>query len=81
MALSKEVLLEFVTTNLGIDRAEVAEETPLFSSGLIDSKSMVDLILYIEREAEVSFEADDITLEHLDTINRILRFVDSRNGQ
>ena len=81
MALSKEVLLEFVTNNLGIDHGEVAEETPLFSSGLIDSKSMVDLILYIEREADVSFEADDITLEHLDTINRILRFVDSRNGQ
>jgi acyl carrier protein len=81
MPLSKEVLLEFVTSSLGLDTAEVEEETPLFSSGLIDSKSMVDLILYIEREGEVSFEADDITLDHLDTISRILRFVDSRQGQ
>jgi acyl carrier protein len=81
MALSKEVLFDFVTNNLGIDASELEEDTPLFSSGLIDSKSMVDLIVYIEGEGGVSFEADDITLDHLDTIGRILRFVDSRHDQ
>lgn len=81
MALSKELLLRFAEDNLGLDPAEVNEDTPLFSSGLIDSTSMVDLIVYIESEADVTFEPDDVSLDNLDTISRILSFVASRHGQ
>ena len=53
-------------------------DTPLFSSGMIDSASMVDLIIFLESEGHVKLEPDDITLDHLDSIGRILNFVAGR---
>jgi acyl carrier protein len=75
MTLSKQLLLEFVEGKLGVDVADVDEDTPLFSSGRIDSASMVDLIVFVESEGNVKFGPDDITLDHLDSIGNILRFV------
>ena len=75
MPLSKQLLLDFVGSSLGVDVADVDEDTPLFSSGRIDSASMVDLIVFVESEGHVKFGPDDISLDHLDSIRSILRFV------
>ncbi len=80
MTLDKERLLHFVEDKLGVDTAAVDEDTPLFSSGMIDSASMVDLIVFVESEGSVTFTPDDITLDNLDSIGRILSFVAERHG-
>jgi len=81
MTLNKELLFKFVEDQLGVDTADVDEETPLFSSGMIDSASMVDLIVFVEAEGNVKFGPDDISLDHLDSIGRILRFVADSRGR
>jgi acyl carrier protein len=81
MTLSKELLLKFVEDKLGVDTAEVDEDTPLFSSGMIDSAGMVDLIVFVESAGNVKFRPDDITLDHLDSIDRILHFVADRQAE
>jgi acyl carrier protein len=75
MTLGKELLLNFVEDRLGVDALAVDEDTPLFSSGMIDSASMVDLIVFVESEGGVRFGPDDVTLDNLDSIGRILNFV------
>jgi acyl carrier protein len=75
MALSRDGLLQFMEHKLGVDTSQVDEETPLFSSGIVDSTGMVELILFVESAAEVKFSPDDITLDNLDSIGRILTFV------
>ena len=81
MPLDRELLLKYLEDNLGVDTAEVNEDTPLFSSGIIDSASMVDLIVFVESEASVKFGPDDITLDYLDSVSRILEFVARRHEQ
>lgn len=80
MTLDRQALLRFLEARLGIDPSEVDDETPLFSSGLVDSVALAELIVYVENEAGISFQAEDITLDHLDTVGRILRFVATRHG-
>lgn len=58
--------------------AELDDETPLFSSGLIDSFALVDLILLIERECRIRVGPTEVTLDNLDSIARILRFAGNR---
>ena len=81
MTLSKQLLLKFVEDKLGVDITDVDADTPLFSSGMIDSASMVDLIVFVEAEGNVKFGPDDISLDHLDSIGRILRFVADSQGR
>lgn len=78
MALNKALLLSFIEDNFGVNGTEVHEDTPLFSSGMIDSADMVQLIEFVESEGRVEFTPDDLTLDHLDSIGCILRFVAER---
>ena len=78
MGLSKELLLGFMQEKLGVDTTDLDEDTRLFSSGVIDSVGMVQLIVFVESEGNVKFSPDYITLDHLDSIGCILRFVAER---
>jgi acyl carrier protein len=78
MALTRELLLAHLEQKLGVDTREVNEQTPLFTSGLIDSFSLVDLIMFIETSAGIRMETLDVSFENLDSIERILRYVDLR---
>lgn len=80
MALSRESLLSFIDDKLGVDATNVGEETPLFSSGLIDSAGMVDLIVFVESEENITLAPDEISLDYLDSIGRILNFVADRQA-
>jgi acyl carrier protein len=80
MRIEKDVLLAFFDETLGMDTSGIDEETPLFSSGLIDSAALVEIIVFVESEGNVKFEPDDVSLDHLDSIARILNFVASKNG-
>lgn len=75
MALSKERILHFMHDKLGIDIADVDEETRLFSSGIIDSAGLVELIVFVESEENMKFAPEDISLDHLDSIAQVLGFV------
>jgi acyl carrier protein len=74
MALSRESLLDALRNELGVDTAPLNDDSPLFSSGLIDSFSLVTLIVFIEKEAQIKVQPLDVNLENLDTVARILNF-------
>ena len=76
MPLNKDLLLNFLSEQLGVETEDVLDDTPLFSSGLIDSNSLVELVLLVETEGGVCFQPDDVNLENLDSIQQILRFVE-----
>jgi acyl carrier protein len=81
MTLDKDALLNFLDEQLGVETAQLDEDTPLFSSGIVDSAGMVTLIVFVESCTGMRFTPDDITLDHLDSIGRILSFVDAARSQ
>ena len=81
MRLNRELLRGFLSERLGVDVADLADDTQLFATGLLDSFSMIELIMFIEEEeAGMRFEPTDVSLEHLGSIGRILAFLDERIG-
>jgi acyl carrier protein len=74
-------LKNYLGERMGLDTTSLADETPLFSSNLLDSFSMVDLIMYIEKESAVRLDPTDVSLDNLDSIERILRFVAARRAE
>ena len=65
----------FMESELGVDTSAIQPETPLFSSGIIDSFSLVSLITFLEKKCGFNVDPMDVTLENLDTIQRVLEFV------
>ena len=51
---------------------EVTENTPLISSGIVDSFSMVSLKTFLEKKYKISIPDDKATPEAFDTVNSII---------
>ena len=81
MALDCENLRRYLHEKQGLAPEDFEDDTLLFSSGLIDSFSMVDLIMFIEDAAGFRVHPADVTLDNFDSINRILAFVEARGAQ
>lgn len=74
MSLSTDALINYIQAEQNIDDP-IAGDTELFSSGLLDSVSMVGLISFVEEKAGVHVQPGDVTLENFDTIDAILAYV------
>lgn len=81
MALSFEDFSQFLTEELGVEGDNLQVATPLFSSGLIDSFSLVTLMSFIENAGEVSIDPSDVTLENFDSVERMLQFIDRKKAE
>ena len=73
MTLSADGLVAFLTDDLNVE-GPLDAETELFSSGLLDSVAMVNLIAHIEDQARIEVRASDVTLDNFDTIARIMAY-------
>ena len=59
---------------------EVTFETPLLSSGLIDSIGVEELLRYLEDEYAIEFDDDELSAENFESVDRIGRLVASKRS-
>jgi len=64
-----------------LDASGVSDETPLFSTSLLDSFIMIELITFIEKEGGFRVKPSEVTLENLDSIGAILAYAERRGAQ
>lgn len=76
MGVSRADLIEFLSEELAVDVSDVVDSTLLFSSGMIDSFALVDLIFFLEEHGGFRVNALDVTLDNLDSVERILAFAE-----
>ena len=55
-------------------RQAVENDTALFSTGLIDSLNVIELVCFVEEQLHRAVPPAEITLENFDSIDRIMRF-------
>jgi acyl carrier protein len=57
------------------DEVELNETTPLISSGIVDSFSMVSLKRFLEKKYQISIPDDEATPQAFDTVVSIIDLV------
>jgi acyl carrier protein len=80
MALTRDALLAFFVADLAIETEDLADETPLYSAGIIDSFMLLSLIAFLEKQGGYTVDTADITLDNFDTIERILAYAKRMSG-
>lgn len=78
MALTEQKLMSFLSDTFN-SASCLDVNTPLFSTGALDSVAMLDLIAFVEEAAGIEIKAGDVTLENFDTLARIIYFTQGRS--
>lgn len=74
----KDVILDYIRNEYledDDDDVELDENTPLISSGIVDSFSMVSLKRFLEKKYTISIPDDEATPEAFDTVKKIMVLV------
>lgn len=77
----KKTIIEYVKKEYLEEDAQedVNESTPLISSGIVDSFSMVSLKTFLEKKFNIKIPDDKATPEAFDTVNNILNLLKEFN--
>ncbi len=78
MAEIKETILDYVKDEYldEDDDKEINFDTPLISSGIVDSFSMISLKRFLETKYNIQIPDSKATAEAFDTVNNIVKTVE-----
>jgi len=72
----KDLVLNYVINEYQEDEDdEISYDTPLISSGFVDSFSMVSLKMFVEKKFNISIPDEEATPEAFDSVNKIVDLV------
>ena len=76
----KEMILDYIKNEYidedEADEIKLDENTPLISSGIVDSFSMVSLKRFLEKKYAISIPDDQATPEAFNTVSSIISLVE-----
>ncbi len=81
----EDVVLEYIRNEYlddddDDDDVELDVNTPLISSGIVDSFSMVSLKRFLEKQYSISLPDDEASAEAFDTVASIMELVKRHQG-
>ncbi|MCD4690194.1 hypothetical protein K8S17_01920 [bacterium] len=82
MAEIKDAVLEYIIDEYvdEDDDIEVGYDSPLISSGIVDSFSMVSLKVFLEKKYDIKLPNEEATPEAFDTVTKIVELVRKHQG-
>lgn len=75
----RDKLRNFICDKTWVEQDELEDDAPLFSSGVIDSLDLLDLVVLVESELNTKVTPGQLSLENFDSINKIIGFSESLN--
>jgi len=76
--VSKGDVLEFLKSECGLDSETIDDNTALFSSNLMDSLDLLDLVSFLEEKYDLKISSMEVGLDSLDTIAKVMAFVEKK---
>jgi len=76
----QETIRDFILRNylFTTDTSALGLDDSLMENGIVDSTGMLEIIYFIEEQLGVAMSDDEMIPENLDSVNRIARFVASK---
>lgn len=76
MPTTKEKIRKFLTNDLGLNVEAIGDDEALFTSGLIDSFALIELLSFLESELNYKIDLAELSIDELDTINALAKLVE-----
>lgn len=70
----RSAIHEYIVENFLFGRDEIGNDTPLVSSGILDSTGVLELVLFLEEGLGLSVSDDEVLPEHFDSVDALAHF-------
>ena len=57
------------------------DHASLLDAGVLDSTGVMELVDYLEETFSITIEPEELTVENLDSVERVARFVDAKQRE
>jgi acyl carrier protein len=76
-AMIKAEIEFFIENNAssGANLSKLHDDDSFFENGIIDSAGVLELVAFMEETFNIIVEDEELTLENLDSFNRLVRFI------
>lgn len=78
MKVTGEKIRDYVVEVLNVPSNEITPDALLFSTGILDSIMLMELISFIEKEGGGKIPARAISLSNFDSINRMIAYLNKK---
>jgi acyl carrier protein len=72
----EEQIRRFLSASFFVD--SIAPEASFLDTGVIDSTGVLELVTFLEDEFSIDIEDDELRPENLDSIVRLIAFIESK---
>lgn len=77
----EQKLRTFIMANFFVEEADLSGDASLTRSGVIDSTGVMEILLFLEEQFGLKVPDDEIIPENLDTLDNLVRYVNSAEGR
>ncbi len=76
----KDTLRQYILENFlfSDNPSDLADDDSFMEKEIIDSTGILEVIEFLEEEAGITIEDEEMVPENLDSVNRIVRFVERK---
>ncbi|HEY0945240.1 MAG TPA: acyl carrier protein [Opitutaceae bacterium] len=76
----KEQIRAFIQSLVGTPDPAIAEQTPLYSGGVLSSMAHLKLVQFLERRFDVAIPMWEVSIDNFDTVEQIAAYVESKKS-
>jgi acyl carrier protein len=77
----KSTIKSFIVKNfLFGNSGQLTDDTSFLEEGIIDSTGAMELTAFLENEFRIKIGNEELTIDNLDTINKIVNFLSKKNN-
>jgi acyl carrier protein len=82
MDSTRNIVKSFIEESFlpGSQLTTIDDTTSFLETGLIDSTGVLELVDFLEEQFEISVEDDELVPEHLDSVGKISKYLESKGA-
>ena len=79
----EETIRQFILSEFlpGEKASNLHDDTPLRTSGVLDSVATLRMVTFVEEQFGITVEAHEASVENFDSINSIVAFIQSKKNE
>ena len=70
-----KILTDAIVEHFGLDASQITGHTPLFTSALLSSIQLIQMIMLVEEKFAVTIPGFDVGMETFDTVDALSNYI------